>query len=173
MPSLDNYSEKSRGMRNTLSCRETFQIILCEPALASLSLELSFGKFSCIASRPKHHNFKFHVLDFSIFPTKFFLFLMELTFYSLLCFLMSIRALVSRLSALSSGVLSVLNVYRSTFLLVFCCTSREGCCPQMLVLLSNRHPDGLHTHVLRLHKKGCMEFSIQTCPITEDGVSRT
>ena len=74
MPSLDNYSEKSRGMRNTLNYRETFQIIPCEPALASLSLELSFGKFSCIAPRPKHHIFKYHVLDFSIFPTRFFLF---------------------------------------------------------------------------------------------------
>ena len=152
MPSLDNYSEKSRGMRNTLSCRETFQIILCEPALASLSLELSFGKFSCIASRPKHHNFKFHVLDFSIFPTKFFLFLMELTFYPLLCFLMSIRPLFhDRLSVLIQPVLSVLKHVTLDFLMVFCCTSREGCCPQMLVLLSNRHPGGLTTHVLRLH----------------------
>ena len=114
MPSLDNYSEKSRGMRNTLSCRETFQIILCEPALASLSLELSFGKFSCIASRPKHHNFKFHVLDFSIFPTKFFLFLMELTFYPFLCFLMSLEHVMTAYRYYPA-LLSVLSMYRSTF----------------------------------------------------------
>ena len=163
MPSLDNYSEKSRGMRNTLSCRETFQIILCEPALASLSLELSFGKFSCIASRPKHHNFKFHVLDFSIFPTKFFLFLMELTFYSLLCFLMSLEHWF--MTAYRYYPACIIGIKRVSldFLMVFCCTSREGCCPQMLVLLSNRHPDGLHYPCIKVAYEGCMDHSIQTC----------